>query len=122
MKNFSNTESSIVENIQLNENGEVISCDGIVLEKPMNVGDFLKIMQKTRQAVEIYFDMVMKAEKGLNDFLKGDSSVAIIAKQFNEKLKSEFAEKNGVTIHSFTPTTDVEETSPEENTLGRHRG
>ena len=105
-----------MENIQLNENSEVISCDGIVLENPMNVGDFLKVMQKTRQAVEIYFDMVMKAEKGLNDFLKGDSGVATIAKQFNEKLKNEFAEKNGVTIHSFTPTTDVEETSPEENT------
>ena len=69
----------------------------------MPVADFVSMMQKTRQAVEIYFDMVMKAEKGLNDFLKGDSKAASIANAFKETLTKEFAEKNGVEIHSFSP-------------------
>lgn len=98
----------------MNDDGYVVSCDGITLEEPMPVADFVTMMQKTRQAVEIYFDMVMKAEKGLNDFLKGDSKAASIAKAFKETLTDEFAAKRGVVIHSFVPTTDVEEkTSPE---------
>ena len=98
---------AIVDKIQLNDDGDVVSCDGVSLEQPMPVADFVSMMQKTRQAVEIYFDMVMKAEKGLNDFLKGDSKAASIANAFKETLTKEFAEKNGVEIHSFSPSTHV---------------
>ena len=96
-----------MDKIQLNDDGNVVSCDGVSLEQPMPVADFVSMMQKTRQAVEIYFDMVMKAEKGLNDFLKGDSKAASIANAFKETLTKEFAEKNGVEIHSFSPSTHV---------------
>ena len=44
--------------------------------------------------------MVMKAEKGLNDFLKGDSKAASIANAFKETLTKEFAgeERSGNTL------------------------
>lgn len=96
-----------MDKIQLNDDGCVVSYHGITLEEPMPVADFVAMMQKTRQAVEIYFDMLMKAEKGLKDFLKGDSKAALIANTFKDSLKQEFAAKHGVEIHTFTPTTDV---------------
>ena len=102
-----------MENIKLNDAGDVVACDGIVLDQPIPVADFIAMMKKTRAAVELYFEKVMKAEQGLTEFLKGDSKAATLAQKFKDTLTDEFASKHGVVIHSFTP---VAEPAPEEET------
>ncbi len=92
-----------MENIQLNDAGDVVACDGITLDEPIPVAEFISMMKKTRQAVELYFEMVMKAENGLTEFLKGDSQAAMLAQNFKDVLTNSFATKHGVVIHSFTP-------------------
>ena len=60
-----------MDNIQLNSEGNVVSFEGIELDEPMDLSLFVSIMQKTRQAVDLYFKELMKADENLKLFFEG---------------------------------------------------
>ncbi len=105
----------------MDNDGNVVSCDGIELETPIPVGQFVTIMQKTRQAVEIYFGMLLEAEQGLNKFLRGDDessdeddsrkTITEVATKFKEQLLTTIANERGLEMRTFMPTT----TEPEQS-------
>ena len=101
-----------MDNIQIEE-GKVIAFEGIRLDEPIGIVEFVDTMRQVRQAVDKYFEMVLKADDGLKSFLKGDSAMAKIAYKFKDSLVEEFAAKHGVTIQQFRPAAEPTRVSTE---------
>lgn len=102
-----------MDNIQLNTEGNVISFGEIELDKPMGISLFVSMMQKTRQAVDRYFNELVKADESLNKFFEGQGQGFEIAKKFRDKLLGDIAKEQGIEVRMFEPV--AEEVSPEIN-------
>ena len=102
-----------MDNIQLNERNQVVSVGEVRLDEPMELQQYVEIMRKVRAAVDIYFEMVMKADKGLVEFLAGDTVAAELAHKFKDQLIAEISKKRRVKIYNFTPQTGETHVTPD---------